>query len=413
MGFYKKLLKQIANFEVKHPFFVVFFILALTMMVFSFAPNVRTVASLEKMLPYDLEEVKAFNLLRDNNLGQDGIAVIIEVENNQYAQDNSYLVNFNEETNNLQIREDIYTYLKNLDAEFSSTSGILDAVSVVDYLDKGLDFKSEHITGFFNDDYSQTMIFIKTDISTNDLNMNLLSDNIKEDLENIGKPDGVKTSLTGTPVVQQKLGKLINLDRQSTKWISTLLVFLVISIIFRSVVAAIIPVIIVTVSIDWLNGVMGYYDMPISTLAGGVAAMVIGIGIDYSLFLMNRFKFNRQKGKSIKEAMEISVVSAGSSLTATSATTMAAFIAFMFGSMPEMNRFGMLMVIGVFFSFLFSILLLPALLVIEEKIYYYLRTKKVAFGPEDDLVLEKRKKPKKKGRYKHHKDDIVFWGDEQ
>jgi hypothetical protein len=70
---------------------------------------------------------------------------------------------------------------------------------------------------------------------------------------------------------------------------------------------------------------------------------------------------------------------------------MAAFLAFMVGVMPEMGRFGILMAIGIFYSLVFSIFGLPALLVIEEKIIYYFKSR-LNFGIEGELHLEKNKK---------------------
>ena len=408
---FKKILEKLAVLQVRHPYFVITLIILLSLIMYSFSSNVRTVAALENMLPYDLEEVKAFNILRDNNLGQDGIAIVVELSKDEFGYEQESLVNFNDTTKNKELKSEFHNYLKELDKTISNNPGVLDVISVTDYLDKGLTFKDSYIHGFFNDDYSKTMLFIKTDVSANDLAMNSLSNEIKNDLEGLGTPSGVKLSITGTPIIQQKLGELVNKDRKNTQWISTLLVYIITALVFSSFIAAIIPILIVSIAVNWLYGTMGYYDLPTSTLAGGVASMVIGIGIAYSLYLMNKFKFNRKKGLSIEEAMKTSVISAGTSLTASSMTTIAAFLAFMVGDMPEMGRFGLLMMIGVSYSFLFSIIGLPSLLVIEEQIYELIANK-WRFGLEKEYELKKDKFERKSEKYKHHSDDNVFWGDE-
>ena len=137
----------------------------------------------------------------------------------------------------------------------------------------------------------------------------------------------------------------------------------------------------VITSVTWLYGTMGYFGLGISTLAGGVAAIVIGIGIDYAIHLMNRYKYERKSGKKIIEATEEAVASTGAALIATALTTLAAFFAFLFGNMPEMGRFGILMIIGISYALLFTIIGLPALLVIEEKLVdlYKKKIKKVLF----------------------------------
>jgi predicted RND superfamily exporter protein len=146
-------------------------------------------------------------------------------------------------------------------------------------------------------------------------------------------------------------------------------------LIFRSFSSALVPIIVVTFSVTWLYGTMGYVDLPISTLAGGVAAMVIGIGIDFAIHIMNKYKYERKKGKQIAEAVSLAVVETGTALTATSFTTMAAFLAFLVGVMPEMGRFGILMAIGIAYSLIFSLFGLPALLILEDRLSQKLRSR--------------------------------------
>jgi len=248
------------------------------------------------------------------------------------------------------------------------------------------------LSNFVNQDFTNTIMIATTDVSADDSRMNLLTKKILKDIDSAGKPAGVKISLTGTPLIQQKLGEMIAKDRKSTQWISTLFVFIITMLVFRSVTSAIVPLTVVTISVNWLYGTMGYVNLPISTLAGGVAAMVIGIGIDYAIHLMNKFKYERKKHKdvTIKEAIELAVVDTGTALTATALTTISAFLAFLIGKMPEMGRFGILMVIGVSYSLFFTVFGLPALLVIEEKIIYYIK-QKMRFGIEEEfkLVTEK------------------------
>jgi len=218
--------------------------------------------------------------------------------------------------------------------------------------------------------------------------MNLLSAKLKGIIEDAGHPPGIEIKCTGTPVIQQKLGELIAHDRSSTRWISTFFVFVITMLIFGTFTSAVVPIIIVTISVNWLYGTMGYANLPISTLAGGVAAMVIGIGIDFAIHILNKFKYERKKGMSIRRSIEEAVVETGTALTATSLTTMVAFLAFLAGAMPEMGRFGILMAIGIGYALIFSLFGLPALLILEERAIQMLR-RKLRFGVEGEFSLKK------------------------
>ncbi len=389
---YHKLLKKIAHFQVENPIITILILAAFTITMFGGAAKVLTVASLEQMMPKDIEEIKAFNTLRDNYLGQDMIAIVLEI--NRDSTDPNGIIDIRD--------KEVYEYIKYVKNLVQLEPDVLEVYSYADIIDM---FSSEdlteteyqellkdeqvkkHLSSYVNTDSSISMLILTTDVSADDPRMNLLSSKIKENIASIGHPPGIKVMFTGTPIIQQKLGELISKDRTNTQWISTLLVFLLTMVVFGSFTSALVPILVVTVSVNWLYGTMGYTGLPISTLAGGVAAMVIGIGIDFAIHIMNKFKYERKKGLSKRLAIEAAVVDTGTALTATSLTTTVAFLAFLTGAMPEMGRFGILMAIGIGYSLIFSLFGLPALLLLEEELIYWIK-KRMRFGIEGEFKLK-------------------------
>lgn len=370
----QKFLKKIAHFQVRNPIITIFMLFFLTIIIWGGISKVETVASLELMMPKSVSEISTFNDLRDSGLGQDMIAIVLRVDSDSLVENSINNIN--------DIR--VSNYINSLSSILEKESGVLSINSYVGLSEK---MKKDYVSS----DLKSTYVLINTDLATDDFRMNLLVNRISGILLDFESLSGVSYELTGTPIVQQKLGQLITLDRTNTQWISTLMVFTITALIFRSFLSAIVPILVVFVSVNWLYGTMGYTNLPISTLAGGVAAMVIGIGIDFAIHIINKFKFERKNGLSILKSVELAVVHTGSALGTTSLTTMAAFLAFMVGVMPEMGRFGILMAIGIFYSLVFSLFGLPALLVIEEKIIYLIKSK-FRFGIEGELHLEENKK---------------------
>ena len=374
MNLYKRTLKRIAHFQTHHPYFTILVLMILTVLIFGGISNVKTVASLEKMMPSDMEEIKYFNVLRDNFLGKDMIGIVIDVD--MESQNEKGIFDIRDKR--------VLEYIEYLKELIGDEDNIIDTFAVTDILreinnnelpDKETfnellkdEKTAELIRNYINDDFSTTYIIANTDVGTDDLRLNNLAEAIYEDIEDAGRPPGIKIRVTGTPIIQQELSRMIKHDRTSTMWISVLFVFIITLLLYRNFFSSLLPIIVVVTSVTWLYGTMGYFNLGISTLAGGVAAIVIGIGIDYAIHLMNRYKYERENGKKIIEAIEEAVVSTGSALIATALTTLAAFFAFLFGNMPEMGRFGTLMIIGISYSLFFTIIGLPALLVIEEKL---------------------------------------------
>jgi len=381
MSLYKKTLRKTAHFQTHHPYFTILALAVLTILISTGIPNVKTVASLEKMMPEDMEEIKYFNVLRDNFLGKDMIGIVIDVD--MESQNEKGIFDIRDKR--------VLEYIENLKEQIGQEDDVIETFAVTNILRdiNNNELPDEEtfnsllkdkktaalISNYINDDFSTTYIIANTDVGTDDLRLNNLAEAIYDDIDDAGRPAGIKVRVTGIPIIQQELSRMIKHDRTSTMWISALLVFIIILLLYRNFFSSLLPVIVVVTSVTWLYGTMGYFNLGISTLAGGVAAIVIGIGIDYAIHLMNRYKYERKHGKKIIEATEEAVVSTGAALIATALTTLAAFFAFLFGKMPEMGRFGTLMIIGIAYALFFTIIGLPALLVIEEKLVVFYRKK--------------------------------------
>lgn len=387
MNPYKRLLKRVAHFQVERPVLTIIIIAAITILFLGGVPKVQTVAALENMMPRSLEEISTFNALRDADKGEDMIAVVIERNPESTIAQPDILT------------WELYQYIKltsdtlNQEADIGSIYSLSTLLEGLNggpvneqQFDALLQNEQVQVANYVNGARSNSIIIATTDVSANDARMNLLASRISSDMESLGHPPGIRYQLTGTPIIQQKLGKLIAHDRSVTQNISTLFVFIIVMLLFGTLTSALVPIIVVTLSVTWLYGTMGYTGLPISTLAGGVAAMVIGIGIDYAIHLMSKYKYERKRGLSVKEGIEAAVTDTGIALTGASVATMLAFLAFLTGAMPEMNRFGILMTLGVGYSFLLSILALPALLVLEERLFFRLRNH-LHFGVEGEYFL--------------------------
>jgi hydrophobe/amphiphile efflux-3 (HAE3) family protein len=389
----KDFFKKYAHFLVYNRLLVFLVILLITLIWYAGSKYVYTVSSFEKVLPGDVEAVKGAKLLRDNGVGQDGIAIALKINYNSQIEEIPYKI----------LNLDVLKYLDRLTQEIkkdSDTVLVYSPSEIIKAFNNGKlpqneeELKKllnnpkvkEYLKYYINYDNSIILMFITTDLTNSDSALERYYSKIQELVKELGPPPGVEIKITGSPAIQQTLSKLIERDQSVTQLISTILVFLATVITFRSILAAIVPILIVTVANIWLKGFMGYFDIPLSTLAAGVAALVIGIGIDYSIHLMSRFKYERKKMKPIVDAVEEAVNNTGTSLIITALATIGAFLAFNVGDMPEMGKFGNLMALGIFFSLLLTLTLLPVLLIWEERIIYWILPK-IRLGIEHEFTF--------------------------
>lgn len=93
-----------------------------------------------------------------------------------------------------------------------------------------------------------------------------------------------------------------------------------------------------------------------------VGAIIIGIGIDYPIHIANRWALERENDHSPENCYRISLGSAGKEVFYSSLTTMVAFAVFLILDMPVIVQFGLAIVLGLFYSLLGAVVILPFLL---------------------------------------------------
>jgi predicted RND superfamily exporter protein len=334
-------LDKLTEVQQEHAVEIVLFFLFLSLAMIPGMARVETIVALENMMPSDSTPVEGFNNLRAEGIGKDSIAIQVKtgvsdegvqsVTSNRSQKYIRYLANKTEE---------IY--------------GVTEVYSPL---------KQESLV----DDRKQTAVIIAyTYMGDSGSEMERIFNEIEQQSK-YNRPEGIETTVSGVPAVQQRLSSMVASDKNVTTAVSLLLVFLITFGLFNgSFTSSLMPLIVVGLSVVWLYGTMGYLGIPLSTLAGAVAALVIGIGIDYSVHILNTYRYNR-RDSSISESLSEAVGETGVAIIATSITTISAFMAFLAGKMPEMHRFGLIMSIGIGYALIFSFFLLPSVFVLEEK----------------------------------------------
>jgi len=338
----QNLVEKITRLQENHALEIVLFFIFLSLAMIPGMTRVETIVALENMMPSSSTPVEGVNNLRAEGVGKDSIAVKISVGNTEEGV---------QSIRNNQTE----AYIQDLSNDMRGFHGVTQVMSPLQR------------EGLIDDRNQNAVITAYTYVGDSGGEMDRVFNEI-EDEAKYDRPEGVETEISGVPAVQQRLSSMVARDKNVTTMISLGLVFLITLGLFQgSFSSALMPLIVVGLSVVWLYGTMGYLGIPLSTLAGSVAALVIGIGIDYSVHILNTYRFHR-RDNTVGEALSEAVGETGVAIVATSITTISAFMAFLSGMMPEMHRFGLIMSIGIGYALIFSFFLLPSVFVLEEKV---------------------------------------------
>ena len=177
--------------------------------------------------------------------------------------------------------------------------------------------------------------------------------------------DELTTYVTGAPAVYMDITEASNQDiRQAEKYAFPLaLVILIVA--FGSLVAAGIPVLIggagVVVTLSALYFLAGFYDMSVFALT--ISTMLgLGLGIDYALFAVSRFREELENGRPVSEAVPRTVETAGRSIFFSGTAVLIGLTGLLFFPYMFMRSIGVAGAMVVLFSVASALTLLPAVL---------------------------------------------------
>lgn len=167
-------------------------------------------------------------------------------------------------------------------------------------------------------------------------------------------------TVTGTLAMQQAIQKHSMQNLMVIFAIALLLISIVLFIFHRTVKGIIVAFLPPAYALALTFGTLGILQPQLTIIAVSIVALLMGLGVDYSIHLMNRFAEEHTIEDKIKR-MEKTLQSTGKAILLSTITTMIGFGSLMISSMSPMVTFGFGCAIGILFCFISAIILVPCL----------------------------------------------------
>lgn len=208
-------------------------------------------------------------------------------------------------------------------------------------------------------DFESAVIIIQLE---NDADYDKVLARTKNAIDNRGVKHANMT-VTGTIAMQQAIQK------QSTQ--NMLIIFpialILISIVlfffhksFRGIIIAFLPP---AFALALTFGTLGIIAPDLTIISVAIVALLLGLGVDYSIHLMNRFTEEKNIIDPVDRIEKI-LRSTGKAVLLSMITTIIGFSSLMISSMAPMVKFGFGCALGIFFCFISAIVLVPCICLI-------------------------------------------------
>ncbi|MEM0448342.1 MAG: MMPL family transporter [Methanomassiliicoccales archaeon] len=157
--------------------------------------------------------------------------------------------------------------------------------------------------------------------------------------------------------------------------ITIAIIIILMGILFRSVVAQFLPLGAVAVALGVSQALVFVVGSTVASIDSTVLtilfSLLMGVGTDYSIFMVTRYREERIKGASREKAVHTSITWAGESVATSGATVIIAFFAMALASFEYVRTMGLVLGMAVLVALLVSLTLVPAfLMLVGNRIFW-------------------------------------------
>jgi len=183
---------------------------------------------------------------------------------------------------------------------------------------------------------------------------------------NIGNRTKLSAQQTGLPIIYMDLDRKILRSQAFSLSIAILLVFIFLTYRLKSLVGGLISItpILLTILINFT--IMSILGIPLDVVTVLIGSVAVGIGIDYTIHFITRFKVEHAEGKTELEALDKTLETTGKAIVINALSVMMGFLVLVLGNIVPMQRFGYLIALTMIISAMASITVLPALLLVTR-----------------------------------------------
>jgi len=172
---------------------------------------------------------------------------------------------------------------------------------------------------------------------------------------------GLKISFAGISQMSLDVNELIIMGQIKSLALSTVMVFVIASIIMRSALGGLFAIIPLAISVLMNFGILGSTGMPLDSGAAMVSAVAIGIGVDYSIHLLSSVKHGF-KTRGAENAVHEGINITGNAIMFNAVSVAFGFLVMAFSSFNEVVKMGSFIAFTMFTSSAGTMLLLPVLI---------------------------------------------------
>ncbi len=232
----------------------------------------------------------------------------------------------------------------------------------VQYLEMySLSGNEEVLSQFLDYNYNNARILISTKDGSNRAGKNLMAA-----LKEITSGDPNIICIAGPGFTTIELADLVVKGQISSLFLALIVIFVILSFIFKSVTGGAFSSIPLFLSIIMMFGLMGYFSIPLDIATALLSSIMIGVGIDYTIHFLWRYREEFARSGNREKSLDIRLRTAGRGIVFNAFSVIVGFAALILSNFAPLRFFGALVVISIFACLISALLLIPAIILLYK-----------------------------------------------
>ncbi|RZH67051.1 efflux RND transporter permease subunit [Natrinema altunense] len=175
-----------------------------------------------------------------------------------------------------------------------------------------------------------------------------------------GYETGENVEVFGDAIIQEETLQLLGDTAIVVFPAALVLIMFFLLVAYRDPIDLALGLVALVMTLIWTFGFMGYAKIPFSDSLITVFPLLLAVGIDFGIHIINRYREERAAGATIGDAMGITSRQLSGAFLIVTLTTIIGFAANLTSSLSQLRDFGIVAAVGISFTFLIFGLFLPA-----------------------------------------------------
>ncbi|MBU3192192.1 hydrophobe/amphiphile efflux-3 (HAE3) family transporter [Clostridium bowmanii] len=346
-----RILKSTTKVVIKYSVVVLIIVIVLSSMGYITDKNIGVETDIETFMPQDMKALEDIHTIRNVVGSTDQMAIYIKDSNILSEKNIDWIKS---KTKDIEGKYgDIVVDVKSIDTLVNNVSTDKN-LSHVDYIELVKTLPKQQKKMFLNDKKTESVMLLNIKHMSTEQLQDFVT-KIKADLSD----SSMEVQVTGKSVLDVEMVERLTSGRVKMTIIGIGLVLFALILIYKNPVKALIPIFPVILIVGMSSGIMYLIGLKYTPITATLGALVLGMGTEMTVMLMERYLEERKSGKHKTEAVVIAVTKIGKAIVASGLTTIGGFSVLMASQFLILKDFGLMTVINISLALISTFIILP------------------------------------------------------